>query len=294
MKHGIQYTELHKRASVFAHRLWQFTWQVLKRFEQDRCQRLAGSLSFTTLLAIVPLTAVTVAVLSLFPVFSTWMSVIQDFIYSNFVPAAGEAVQKYLTQFAGKAGRLTAVGLLLLAVTALMLMATIEQAFNDIWRVKITRRLARRFLTYGALLTLGPILAAASLALTSKLFALSFFGRAELTLMHVALGAVLPLAVEFGAVVLLYIVVPNAPVKWRNAFVGGGFAVLLLEVAKYLFAAAMKYFTTYQILYGAIAALPVFLVWIYISWVIVLLGAIMTATLNARREPGGKASGAGR
>ena len=276
--------------SAFAHSLWQFSRQVLKRFEQDRCQRVAGSLSFTTLLAIVPLTAVTVAVLSLFPVFSTWMGAIQDFLYSNFVPAAGEAVQKYLTQFAGKAGRLTAVGLLLLAVTALMLMATIEQAFNDIWRVKITRKLARRFLTYGALLTLGPILAAASLTLTSKLFALSFFGRVELTLMHEVLGAVLPLAFEFGAVVLLYIVVPNAPVKWRNALVGGGFAVLLLEAAKYLFAAAMKYFTTYQILYGAIAALPVFLVWIYISWVIVLLGAIVTATLNAQRGPGRKVS----
>jgi len=291
MKHGAPYAELHKMASVFAHRLWQFSWRVLRRFEQDRCQRLAGSLSFTTLLAIVPLTAVTVAVLSLFPVFSAWMSVIQDFIYSNFVPAAGEAVQKYLTQFAGKAGRLTVVGLLLLAVTSLMLMATIEQALNDIWRVKNTRRLARRFLSYGALLTLGPILAAASLALTSKLFTLSFFGRAELTLMHVALGAVLPLAFELGAVVLLYIVVPNAPVKWRNAFVGGVFAALLLEVAKYLFAAAMKYFTTYQTLYGAIAALPVFLVWIYISWVIVLLGAIVTATLNARRETKRNVSG---
>jgi membrane protein len=211
------------------------------------------------------------------------MTVIQDFIYSNFVPAAGEAVQKHLTQFAGKAGRLTAVGLLFLGVTAIMLMATIEQAFNDIWRVKNTRRLARRFLTYGALLALGPILVATSLTLTSKLFALSFFGRAELTLVHEVLEVVLPLALELGAVVLLYTIVPNAPVRWRNAFVGGVFAALLLEGAKHLFTAAMKYFTTYQILYGAIAVLPVFLIWIYISWVIVLLGAIVTAMLNARR-----------
>ena len=269
--------------SVSLNSLWQFSSQVLKRFEQDRCQRVAGSLSFTTLLAIVPLTAVTVAVLSLFPVFSTWMSVIQDFIYTNFVPAAGEAVKKYLTQFSGKAARLTVIGLLFLAVTAIMLMATIEQALNDIWRVKNTRRLLRRFFTYGALLTLGPILAAASLTLTSKLFALSFFGHAELTLLYNYLEVVLPLALELGAVVLLYTVVPNAKVKWRNAFVGGVFATLLLELAKHLFAAAMKYFTSYQVLYGAVAALPVFLIWIYISWVIVLLGAIVTATLNARR-----------
>ena len=271
-------------ASASLSRVWQFFVQVLKRFEQDRCQRVAGSLSFTTLLAVVPLTAVTVAVLSLFPVFSTWMGVIQDFIYSNFVPAAGDAVKKYLTQFSGKAARLTVIGLLFLAVTAIMLMASVEQALNDIWRVKNTRRLVRRFLTYAALLTLGPIIAAASLTLTSKLFSLSFFGRAELTLMHRYLEAVLPLVLQFGAVILLYVVVPNAKVKWRHALAGGMFAALMLELAKYLFTVAMKYFTSYQILYGAVAALPVFLIWIYISWVIVLLGAIVTATLNGRRK----------
>jgi len=260
--------------------LGQFVRQVAKRFEQDRCQRVAGALSFTTVLAIVPLTAVMLAVLSLAPGFSTWMTVIQDFIYSNFVPAAGEVVQKYLTQFAGKAGRLTAVGLFILVVTAIMLMATIEHALNDIWRVANSRKLLHRFLAYWALLTLGPILVAGSLMLTSKLFMLPFLGRAEITLLREVLDVVLPLVFEFGAVVLLYTVVPNVQVLWRNAFAGGFFAAVLLEVAKYLFAAAMKYFTTYQIIYGAIAALPIFLVWIYISWVIILLGATVAATLN--------------
>ena len=265
---------------VSLHTLGQFIVQVAKRFEQDRCQRVAGALSFTTVLAIVPLTAVMLAVLSLAPGFSTWMTVIQDFIYSNFVPAAGEVVQKYLTQFAGKAGRLTAVGLLFLMITAIMLMATIEQAFNDIWRVTNTRKLLYRFLVYWALLTLGPILVAGSLTLTSKLFMLPFLGRAEITLLREVLDVVLPLAFEFGAVVLLYTVVPNVPVLWRNALAGGLFAAVLLETAKYLFAASMKTFTSYQIIYGAIAALPIFLVWIYISWVIILLGAIVTATLD--------------
>jgi membrane protein len=260
--------------------LWRFARQVVKRFEQDRCQRVAGALSFTTMLAIVPLTAVMLAVLSLAPGFSTWMTVIQDFIYSNFVPAAGEAVQKYLTQFASKAGRLTAVGLLFLGATAVMLMATIEHALNDIWRVANTRKLLHRFLAYWALLTLGPMLVAGSLTLTSKLFTLPFLGRAEVTLLREVLDVVLPLVFEFGAVVLLYTVVPNVQVLWRNALVGGLFAAMLLEIAKYLFAATMKYFTTYQVIYGAIAVLPIFLVWIYISWVIILLGAIVTATLN--------------
>src|SRR4030066_2131334 len=120
---------------VSLHTLGQFIVQVAKRFEQDRCQRVAGALSFTTVLAIVPLTAVMLAVLSLAPGFSTWMTVTQDFIYSNFVPAAGEVVQRYLTQVAGKAGRLTAVGLLFLGVMAIMLMASIEEALNYIARV---------------------------------------------------------------------------------------------------------------------------------------------------------------
>jgi membrane protein len=269
--------------SVTLQKLWRFASQVAKRFEQDRCQRVAGALSFTTMLAIVPLTAVMLAVLSLAPGFSTWMTVIQDFIYSNFVPAAGEVVQKYLTQFAGKAGRLTAVGLLFLAITAILLMATIEQAFNDIWRVAKTRKLVHRFLAYWALLTLGPIMVAASLSLTSNLFTLPFLGRAEVTFLREVLDVVLPLVFEFGAVVLLYTVVPNVTVLWRNALTGGLFAAVLLETAKYLFAVSMKAFTSYQIIYGAIAALPVFLMWIYISWVIVLLGAIVTATLNDRR-----------
>ncbi len=258
----------------------QFVLLVAKRFEQDRCQRVAGALSFTSVLAIVPLTAVMLAVLSLAPGFSTWMNVIQDFIYSNFVPAAGDVVQKYLTQFASKARRLTVLGLLFLTITTILLMATIEQALNDIWRVVNSRRLLRRFLAYLALLTLGPILVVGSLTLTSKVFTLAFLDRAEITMLHDVLGVMLPLVFEFGAVVLLYTVVPNVSVAWRYALAGGLFAAVLLEVAKYLFAAAMKYFTTYQVIYGAIAALPIFLVWVYISWVIVLLGAIVTATLS--------------
>ena len=268
-------------------RFRHFVRLVALRFAEDRCQRVAGALSFTTLLAIVPLTAVTLAVLSLFPVFSTWMSVIQEFIYSNFVPAAGDVVQKYLTQFAGKTGRLTAVGIGFLVITALMMMATIEQVFNDIWRVRNTRKLLHRFLAYWALLTLGPILVAASLVLTIKLFtALPFSGSTDATLLSRALDTVLPMTLEFAAAWLLYTVVPNVAVPWRHALVGATFAVLLLEVAKGLFAAAMKYFiVSYKIVYGAVAALPIFLSWIYLSWVIILLGAIVTAVLGETIAP---------
>lgn len=261
-------------------RFWKFVVLVARRFQQDRCQRVAGALSFTTVLAVVPLMAVIIAVLSLFPVFDSWKSVIQDFIYSNFVPASGDVVQKYLTQFAGKAGQLTAVGLVFLMVTAIMLMATIEDAFNDIWRVKNTRKVLYRFLVYWALLTLGPILIAVSLTVTSQFFALPIFGQDDITWVHRALNVVWPLVFETVAAVLLYTVVPNAPVRWRYALLGGVFAAILIEVAKRLFAYSMKTFTSYQVVYGAVAALPIFLVWIYISWIVILLGAIVVATLN--------------
>ena len=263
------------------HTGWRFACRVALHFRQDRCQRVAGALSFTTVLSVVPLTAVILAMLSLFPVFSTWMTVIQDFIYSNFVPTSGEMVQQYLTQFATKAGRLTAIGLLFLMMTAIMLMATIEEAFNDIWRVKNTRKVLHRFLSYWALLTLGPILLAVSLSLTSQVFSLPIFDRAMVHAVDRVMGGLLPLVFEVGAMMLLYTIVPNATVRWRHALTGSLFAAVLLETAKALFAASMKTFASYQVIYGALAALPIFLLWIYISWIIILLGAIVTATLGS-------------
>jgi membrane protein len=261
-------------------RLARFLHQAAQRFREDRCQRVAGALSFTTVLSIVPLMTVVLAVLSLFPVFSSWMTVIQDFIYSNFVPTAGDVVQKYLTLFTAKAGRLTAIGLLFLIITAIMLMATIEDTFNDIWRVTRKRKLVHRFLTYWALLTLGPILVAVSLTVTTQLFALTVSDRVVVGVVDRIVDEILPLVFEVGGAMLLYTVVPNAPVRWRHALVGGIFAALLLEVAKRVFAASMKYFASYQIIYGAVAVLPIFLMWIYISWIVILTGAIITAILS--------------
>ena len=262
----------------------RFTGRVIRRFRQDRCQRVAGALSFTTIMAIVPLTAVMLSVLSLFPVFNTWMGLIQEFVYANFVPAAGDVVRKYLTQFAAQAGRLTAVGLVFLFVTSIMLMATIEEVFNDIWRIEITRRWVHRFLAYWAFLTLGPILLAASLVLATKLFtALPFAAATETTLLNELFDVALPVMLKFAAALLLYMVVPNTSVDWRHALAGAGFAVVMLEIARVLFAESMRFFiSSYKIVYGAVAALPIFLLWIYISWTIVLVGAIVTAVLGER------------
>jgi membrane protein len=260
--------------------LARFAATVGRRYVKDRCPRVAGALAFTTLLAIVPLTAVGFAVLSIFPVFESWMAMVQAFIYGNFVPASGEVVTRYLQQFAANAGRLTVWGLLFLLFTAVMLIATIEHAFNDIWHVRRQRKLARRLVSYGALIALGPVLMGLSLSITSYFSSLPLFApdRPVRGIRPRMLG-VTPVAFEWATFLLLYIVVPNCRVRFRHAVVGAVVATVLFELAKRGFSAFVVSFPTYRAIYGAVAALPVFLIWIYLSWVITLLGAEITAAL---------------
>ena len=267
---------------------------VAARFDEDRCTRVAGALSFTTVLALVPLTAIVFAVLSVFPVFEPIMNLLEDFVYANFVPAAGEVVQKYLQQFAANAGRLTAWGLLFLAVTSLMLMATIEQTFNDIWHAPPRRQLLNRFLTYWALLTLGPILIGASLSITSYVVSLPLFTTESLLsgFRAFVLG-MLPALFELLAFLLAYTVVPNQSVRLRHAIVGAVVAVVLFECAKRGFALFVHYFSSYRKVYGALAALPIFLIWIYVSWVVILLGAVVTAVVPTWHTAGNAAPSSG-
>ena len=254
---------------------------VARRFHEDRCTRVAAALSFTTLLALVPLTAVALAVFSVLPGFESWMLAVQKFIYSNFVPASGEVVSKYLQRFAANAGRLTFWGMLVLVVMVMMMLATIEQTFNDIWRVGRRRQHWYRFLAYGALLALGPILVGLSLALTSYLVSLPMFGRqSPLSGFRTLLLGALPVGFEFLAFLLLYRVVPNFPVRLKHALIGALAAVVLFEAAKRGFGGFMVSFSSHRKIYGALAALPVFLAWIFLSWTITLLGAIVTAVLR--------------
>ncbi len=259
---------------------------VVQRFCEDRCTRVAGALSFTTLLALVPLTAVTFAIFSRFEIFETWMTMAQEFIYGNFVPASGEAVSRYLQKFAANAGKLTIWGLLFLLLTSLMLMATIERVFNDIWHVPHTRKRLHRYLGYGALLVLGPMLIGISLSSTSYLVSLPLFSRhAPLGDVKVFLLAAMPVIFEWLAFWALYVVVPNYRVRLRHGLIGSLFATVIFEIAKRGFAFFVTHFANYKAIYGAIAALPVFLIWIYLSWTIILAGAVMTATLPEWRRP---------
>lgn len=267
----------------------RFARRVAQRFTDDRCTRAAESLSFSTLFAVVPLMAVGLATLSIFPTFQRLREAIKDFIYGNFVPAAGDVVESYIDQFIANAGQLTIWGLLFVLATAFLMMLTIERVLNDIWRVRETRKRLTRLASYWGLLTLGPLLIAISLSMTTQLAALPLFARtAALGGLHGALFGLLPLLFEVAAFTMLYTVVPNATVRLRHAIVGALLAAVLFELSKRGFGVYVSRFSSYRLVYGAVAALPVFLLWIYLSWLVVLLGAVVTATLpewRSLREP---------
>lgn len=250
-------------------------------FREDRCFEAAAALSYTSLLALVPLMAVTLGVISAFPVFDDWAASLQDFIFENFVPAAGDMVQEYLQQFVGNTAGLTGAGTVFLIITALLLMGTIEKSFNRIWRVQTPRRLTNRLVMYWAALTLGPLLMGASLALTSYLAALPLFtvswvpGLSQSLLLNLA-----PFVVSLAAFALVFIIVPNRRVAWRHALVGALVSALLFEISKRAFVLYVTGFPTYEKLYGTLATVPLFLVWIYLSWVVILLGGSVAAALT--------------
>ncbi len=253
---------------------------LLKNFSEDNCQRSAAALCYTTLLSLVPLTAVVFAIFSAFPVFEGVATEIQRFIFQNFVPASGEVIQHYLEQFAEKASHLTAIGIGFLILSALLLMNTIEAAMNDIWHVTTPRKALPKFMVYWATLTLGPILIGTSLAITSYLTSLPFFNETPLLggLWNQLLG-ILPFLATALACTLLYAIVPNTRVPTLYALIGALVAAALFELAKKGFALYVTEFPTYEIVYGALASIPVFLVWIYLSWLVVLLGAEITYSL---------------
>lgn len=267
----------------------QFLMRVVRRFQEDRCNQVAEALSYTTLLALVPLTTVAFAAFSVFPVFKRWTVVVQNFIYSHFVPATGAEVQTYLQQFSQKSAQLTAAGLLFLMITSLMLMAMIEDSFNAIWRASKRREPVYRFLIYWAILTLGPLLVGISLSTTYYVMSLSVFSLVPaLQWLRIALGDVLPFLLAALAFLLLYVVVPNARVRWSHALIGSVIASLLFEVAKHAFAVFVVDYSSYRFIYGALAVLPVFLIWIYLSWVIILAGAVVVALLPSWNDPPGQ------
>ena len=242
---------------------WEFLLALVNRFREERATQTAGSLTYTTLLALVPLFAVALAVATAFPAFDEWIASLQRFITENLLPntPAVLVVMEQINVFTQNVGRLTAIGVAGFAVTSVMLMLTVDNALNRIFRVQRRRSLIQNVFVYWAVITLGPLLVGASLsgtylAVRESLDALSLDIAAD------ALLGVLPFLFTCGALVLLYGIVPARPVEWRHALVGGILAALGFEIAKRAFAVYLTRVPTYKLIYGAFATIPIFLVWL--------------------------------
>jgi len=258
-----------------AQRLPQFIIKLLRQFHEDRCLGMAASLSYTTLLSLVPLLAVMFSVLAAFPVFETVVGKIQDYIFRNFVPASGEMIQSYFTEFTEQARRLTGPGIFFLVVVALMLMHSIDEVINDIWRVRAPRSWPAKFVVYWAVLTLGPLLLAVSIVVTTFLVSLPMVSGINGAMAGVRSWtlSLMPFLSILVALTLLYVLVPNRRIKLRHGLGGAVVAALMFELAKHGFTLYVSNVPTYATIYGALAVIPLFLVWIYVSWAVVLLGA---------------------
>ena len=271
----------------------RFLRSLAQRFLNDLCLERAAALSYTAVLSLVPAVAVSLAFLSALPQSDELRSAVEDLLTRYLLPHAGETAVMAFRTFIGKAAGLSAVGFIGLAVTAMMLLITVNSAFDTIWRVSRPRPLLIRLLAYWAILTVGPMLIGTALSISGLLVATGErYGGSAFTWSIGWFTPIVPFVLEAAAFTLLYQVVPNCPVAWRDSLAGGVVAALLFEGAKHGFAVYIVWFPTYNALYGTLAAIPVFLVWIYLCWIATLVGAELGAALpDWRSRPQGEASG---
>jgi len=257
---------------------------LVQRFLADRGPHSAAALTYTTLFAVVPMMTVTFAMLSAIPAFQGVGEQIQMYIFSNFIPSTGATIQEYLVAFTDQARQLTWFGVGFLMATALMMLLTIEKAFNVIWRVRQPRRGMSSFLLYWAILSLGPLLLGAGFAMSTYITSLSLISGPHALIGVRTILKAMPLVLSIAAFTLIYAAVPNTRVPLRHALVGGVFTAVLFEAAKQMFGLYVSYFPSYQLIYGAFAAVPLFLLWVYLSWMIVLFGAELVCGLSSSQQ----------
>jgi membrane protein len=254
-----------------------------RRFLDDNLFQAAAALAYTTIFALVPLAVVVFGVLSAFPVFSEWSDALTDFVFRNFVPGAASRLRDTLAQFTENTGQMTVAGVVALVLSLLITLNSVESTFNRIWRVPAARPRLSRFLVYWTVLTLGSLMAAASLAFSAWVFALPLFSTEEGRWVSNLWVRMAPFLIELGAITAVYRVVPHRSVEWRHAFAGALIAAVLLEAIKWGLGIYLASFDGYQRLYGALAAFPILLLWIYLCWVAVLLGASFASAVSAFR-----------
>jgi len=257
-----------------------FFHYLRKRIKQEQLQVVAGYLSYVSLMSLVPLMVVALSVATAFPIFEDIHHSVEQFVYDNFVPTASDVVQQYLSSFVDNASEMSAIAISFLFVAALLLISVIDKTFNNIWQVTQKRRVITSFSIYWMILTLGPALVGASIAITSYIMSIMSLdiddGFGVISLFF----RLLPLLSSMAAFILLYMLVPNKAVPFKYAFSGAIVAAILFEFAKKIFAAYLTAFPSYQAIYGALAIVPILFLWVYLSWLIVLGGAVITVSLQ--------------
>ncbi len=252
----------------------------IRRVKREQIQVVAGYLSYVCLMSLVPLIVVMFSVMTAFPLFAELQEHIEQFVYQNFVPSAGDVLQQYLTGFVDNASKMSAVAISFLFVAALLLISSIDTTFNKIWRVTDKRRSITSFAMYWMVLTLGPILVGASIALSSYIVSLVAVDEYDVLGLFDILLRLLPILSSIIAFIILYIAVPNKAVPFKFALSGAIVAGVLFELAKKAFALYITAFPSYQVIYGALSAIPIIFLWVYVSWLIVLTGALITVSLQ--------------
>jgi len=270
-----------KTMDIFNFQHWRhFVRQLAQHFRDTHCQKSAGALTYMTLFAIVPIMTVTYSMFSVIPAFQGAAEQLQQLIFENFVPDTGQEVQKYLAEFSTQARNLTSVGVAMLVVTAYFMLKNIENTFNNIWGVLESRKGLANFLLYWAVLSLGPLLLGVALAVSGYLLSLKLFSAENDILGILAFFLkLLPFALTTAAFTLLFAAVPNCRVTIKHAAVGGFVTALAFELSKKLFSVIVAQ-TSLEAIYGAFAVVPLFLVWIYVMWMMVLGGSVFTRTLS--------------
>ena len=269
------------------HKAYSLIGYIIRRFSRDSCPSVASSLSYTSLLAMVPMMAIGLAMFAAFPAFSNMRETLLRSLIENAAPSLAVIVEGHLQTFIRNAGETTGVGILGLAITALLLINTIQTAFDRIWGGGRGFKI-QRFPVYWALITLGPILFGIAFSISSYAFALAQSSSYMSGAVR-AYAAIAPFILEAVGFLLFYRLIPTRPVRWMDAATGAVIAAVLFEALKRAFGYYLGFLGSYQTLYGALAALPIFLIWMYLGWLVVLIGAEITASLpewrSGRRDP---------
>lgn len=258
----------------------EFIIFLAQRAKADTILRVASSLSYTSLIALVPLIAIGLAIFSAFPVFSEVREQLQSLLLQNVVPDLEEEVSQYFSDFVSATAKLTTVGVVGIAVTAILLLSTIENSLNFIFKVYKARSIKTKITLYWTVITLGPLLLGTGFSMRGYVYALQKFMPETLVNTEVFFSAVLPSLFTTLALMLLYVLVPNKKVGITHAFFGAFTAMVLFYILRKSFGLFLASTNTYNVLYGALAIIPIMLIWLYLIWAVVIFGAVITAALD--------------